>query len=475
MKPLELEEVVAAMEARPLGQPGHHLVGGVSTDSRDVQPGQLFFALEGARLDGHRFVASAIDQGAIAAVVSHPERVPDDLHEVGLLLLVDDTTAALGRLAAFHRTQVRAAVIGVTGSNGKTTTKEMIHQVLRARWRGRAAPKSFNNAVGVPLTLLSVEPDDDYVVVEIGSNAPGEVAHLARMARPDIGVITSVSETHLERLKNLEGVAAEKASLVESIRDGGCAIVNAECGCLIDQVRSRRRRGVRFVRFGRDEGADLRATDLEVGPDRVAFRVNGDLPVTLPMPGPHNALNALAALAVGEELGVAMADGAEQLIRFEPPAMRMEVHRWGDVTFVNDAYNANPAGMAAALEVLGSWPAGCRRVFVAGQMRELGAASLPKHQELGGRIGRAGIEVLVAVGDTAQTVVEAARHANPHIHAEATADVAEAAVLLEQIVRPGDVVMIKGSRAVGLEALAETVRAAAEKTPASGAAAHGQR
>jgi len=224
MKPLELDEIVAVLAAQPMGPVGRQLVTGVSTDSRHVASGDLFFALSGERFDGHRFVGAALDQGAMAAVISDAGRVEPDLREMGLLLLVDDVTAALGRLAAYHRHRVRAGVIAVTGSNGKTTTKEMIHQVLGGRFRGRAAIKSFNNAVGVPLTLLSAEPADDYVVVEIGTNAPGEIAQLSAIAEPDIAVITSVSETHLEKLKDLKGVASEKATIVEYVREGGCAI-----------------------------------------------------------------------------------------------------------------------------------------------------------------------------------------------------------------------------------------------------------
>jgi UDP-N-acetylmuramoyl-tripeptide--D-alanyl-D-alanine ligase len=466
MKPLMLDEIASAIRARPLGQLGRYHVTGVGIDSREARAGELFFAIRGERFDGHTFVASAIDQGAMAAVVSRPDLVPDDLHQLGLLLLVDDTTAALGRLAAFHRRQVRARVIAVTGSNGKTTTKEMIHHMLSGRRRGRAAPKSFNNAVGVPLTLLSVEPNDDYVVVEIGSNAPGEVGALAEMASPHVGVITSIAETHLEKLESLEGVAREKAGLIDSIREGGCAVVTADSDPLAKELRRRRKRGIRWVRFGRGEGADLRATQVRAGPDHVSFRVDDGDQVTIPMPGEHNALNALAAMAAVREFGIDLGASAERLSGFTAPPMRCEVHRWGGVTVINDAYNANPASMSAALDVLSRWPDAKRRVVVVGDMRELGASSLAKHQQLGRQVAAAGVDVLMAVGEYADVVAEIARQSRADIEVATAATADDAAEALSETIRSGDVIMVKGSRALGLEALVEAIRSAVGKTPA---------
>ncbi|MBN1346793.1 MAG: UDP-N-acetylmuramoyl-tripeptide--D-alanyl-D-alanine ligase [Phycisphaerae bacterium] len=457
MKPLGLDEIAAAMQARPLGQPGRYVINRVTTDSRQVTRGDLFFAIRGERFDGHGFVASAIDQGVMAAVVSDPDLVPDDLHQLGLLLLVDDTTAALGRLAAYHRRQVRATVIAVTGSNGKTTTKEMIHQVLGGRYRGGRAPKSFNNAIGVPLTLLSVDSSDDYVVVEIGTNAPGEVAQLASIASPDIGVITSVAETHLEKLGDLEGVAGEKARLVEHIRDGGCAIVNGDSEILAKKLPRRRRRGPRQISFGRGEGVDLRATHVRARDIGVSFQLDGDGVVTIPMHGEHNVLNALASIAVGRELGVEPPEAAGRLAELTPPPMRMGVRRWERLTLINDAYNANPASMAAALGVLTSWSGGGRRVFIAGDMRELGEVSLAKHRELGERIAEAGVGALLAVGEFAASLADAAERRSRNIRVHVAATTQEMAEQLPGILAPDDVVLLKGSRAVGLEALVEPI------------------
>ncbi len=463
MKPLTLDQIANAIDARPLGQVGRYAVESVSIDSREVQKGELFFAIRGERFDGHDFVAAAIDNGAMAAVVSDPQRVPEDLHQLGLLLLVDDTTAALGRLAAFHRRQVRATVVAVTGSNGKTTTKEMIHQVLRGRRRGRAAPKSFNNNVGVPLTLLSVAPDDDYVVVEIGTNAPGEIAGLARIAVPDIGVITGVAETHLEKLGSIEGVAEEKASLLLHLREGGCAIVNGETSRLDPHLSRRWRKRHKLVRFGRTAECDIVVRDIRSEAEGVTFSLPEGPRVHLPIPGEHNALNAAAAIAVGREFAISDAEAAERLAAFVPPPMRMDVRRVGRITMINDAYNANPASMAAALDVLRTWPAAARRVFVAGDMRELGASALAKHEELGARVARTDIDALLTVGEFAGTVVDAALRARGDLQTEAVGNTDAAANVLAAWLRPGDVVLLKGSRAVGLEVLAGTIEAAAER------------
>lgn len=461
MKPLTLDEIASAIEARPLGQPGRYMarpVDGVSIDSRQCRAGEVFFAIRGERFDGHEFVAAAVDRGVMAAVVSRPDRVPEDLHQLGMLLLVDDTTAALGRLAAFHRDNVRAAVVAVTGSNGKTTTKEMIHHVLAGQRQGKAAPKSYNNEIGVPLTLLSVEPDDDYVVVEIGSNAPGEVGHLAEMAGPDVAVITSVAETHLEKLESLSGVAVEKASLVDHIRNGGCAVVTAESDELAKELGRWRRRGIRKVRFGYGSDVDIRATAVEALGDGVAFRVNDGDRVTLPMPGRHNVMNALAAIGVAGELGLDMGTVGGRLSEFVPPPMRLTVHAFGPVTVIDDAYNANPASMRAAWAVLVDWPDATRRVFVAGDMLELGSASSEKHRELGERIASEGVDVLIAVGEWSDAIAAGAGQGGGTIRIERAADVTEAGNRLAGIIRPGDVVMIKGSRAVGLEGLVDGIR-----------------
>ncbi len=465
MKPLKLDEIASAMEARPLGQPGRITIDRVATDSRQIRQGDLFFAIRGERFDGHDYVAAAIDRGAMAAVVCEPDRVPADLHQLGLLLLVDETTRALGRLASFHRRQVRATVIGVTGSNGKTTTKEMIHHVLSARRRGSAAPKSFNNEIGVPLTLLGVDPDDDYVVVEIGSNAPGEIGRLSRLAGPDVGVVTSISETHLEKLGSLDGVADEKASLIDHVREGGCAIVTAESDALGKRARRWRKRKLRQVWFGLGDGADLRATDVAPRGAGVSFRVDG-VEVTLPVPGAHNVWNALAALGVGREMGVTFDEAAGRLAGFQPPPMRLNVQRMGSVTVINDAYNANPASMRAALDVLVSWGQGGassegeshasgRKVFIAGDMRELGEVGRTKHEELGRAAALAGLDALAAVGEYADVVAEAARREAGGMDVVTAADAEALADRLDALVRPGDVVLIKGSRAVGLERVAE--------------------
>ena len=262
---LVLTEVIDALRGEPGATPRPVTVAGVSTDSRTAQSGELFFALRGPRHDGHDHVAGALARGAVAAVVSRsrgPELVRAGV-DAARLILVEDPLAALARLAAFHRRQAPADVIAVVGSNGKTTTKEMIGHILGERMRGRCSPKSYNNAIGVPLTLLSTEAADDFLVVEIGTNAPGEVAQLAELVEPDMAVITSVGEEHLERLGDLEGVAAEECSVLRRVRQGGFAAVNIDSPFVRPHVDAC---GLKLATFGLEPAADLRIT-------RVAYEV----------------------------------------------------------------------------------------------------------------------------------------------------------------------------------------------------------
>ncbi|MFQ6049271.1 MAG: UDP-N-acetylmuramoyl-tripeptide--D-alanyl-D-alanine ligase, partial [Phycisphaerae bacterium] len=259
MKPLVVQEAVEAMQGRVLGRMANFSIVGVSTDSREVGPGQMFVALRGERYDGHAFVEEALSKGACAAVVSRVADLPEAVRQAGVLIVVDDTRQGLLRLGAYYRRQLAAQVIAVTGSNGKTTTKQMIHAVLSGERKGRCSPKSFNNEIGVPLTLLSAEGSDEYLVVELGSNCPGEIDRLARLVRPDMAVITGVAAAHLEGLGDIEGVAEEKMAVLGHVREGGFAAVN------VDHAAVRRRLGWRaqgctVVGFGLDERAELRAT-----------------------------------------------------------------------------------------------------------------------------------------------------------------------------------------------------------------------
>jgi len=460
MIPLTLKELTEIVRGRVAGPPRDVLVKGVTTDSRRVRPGDVFFAIPGARFDGHDFVAAALQAGAVAAVVSQTRQPPASPVPPDALVRVEDTVQALADLARWNRRRLRATVVAVTGSNGKTTTKDMIHHILAADRTGHVAPKSFNNDIGLPVTLLAGGPDDDYLIAEIGSNGPGQVRRLAQIAEPDIAVITSVSATHLEGLGDERGVAAEKLSLLHHVRDGGLAAVNIDSAVVRELLGPRS--DCTVVTFGLSDEADLRANEIRTTNQGVAFKLNGRFDVHLAIPGRHNAVNALAAIAVARRMGLGHERIIERLATFRLPPMRLERMRVGAIEIINDAYNANPASMHAAIEVLGASPARGRRVLVAGDMRELGRAATRLHRQLGQTIARSPVDVLVAVGDHAGHIMAGAKAASDRLVSYGFADVRHAARKLARILQPGDLVLIKGSRALGLERLVDTLRETAK-------------
>ncbi len=457
---LTLAEIVAAVRGRPWGELPTVSVGGVSTDSRSATPDDLFFAIPGERYDGHDFVAAALRRGAVAAVVagSRAGRVEAQLRESGvpqargaLLIEVDDTVAALGRLAAYHRGLSAAEVIAVVGSNGKTTTKAMIHHILAGRLRGRASPKSFNNAIGVPLTLLSAQQGDEYLVVEIGTNRPGEIAELGGLARPDLVVLTCIGEEHLEGLGSLEGVAAEECAIFDKLRGKGFAAVN------IDSPEVRRHLpapggGTHVVTFGRSADADVRLSDVQYAAPWLSFRLNERFAFRLRLPGAHNAVNAAGAVTIARRLGFDYDEAAVRLESFVLPPMRNEVVEVGGITIVNDAYNANPSSALAAIDTLEQLPCRGRRILVFGEMRELGRQSAALHRRVAERIRSAGLHRVVLVGSATDPMYELLGDGalfGPSV--ERVADVDECTARLAEGVQPGDVVLLKASRAVALD------------------------
>ncbi len=482
MKPMSLEEVRNAVagicdagKAPATHGMSGRMVTAISTDSRHVKPGDLFVAIKGEKFDAHEFLGDVFNAGAAGAIVNRNGKIDSRvLAEHGSrLIAVDDTIAALGRLGAYHRGRGGARVIAVTGSNGKTTTKRMIQHILAKHLRGTCSPKSFNNNIGVPLTLLGAGEEDYYVVCEVGSNAPGEIAELSAICRPDLAVIVSVGETHLEKLGGIDQVAVEKASMLRHLRPGGCAIVWADSPPLAYALKPF---DCRLVRFGQAQDADLRLTDFQGQGDRVSFRVNGNVEVRLPQPGRHNACNALAALAVAARMGVPIERAAEELSDFGGVEMRLESLQIGPVRVINDAYNANPSSMLAAADVLAG-QAGTRRVMIAGDMLELGRDTRRIHERVGAEIAalgggpkqdagetpasHRGIDLLIGIGELGRYIASGA-----HSHGLACQEfetLAAAAAALPSLLKPGDVILIKGSRGAAMERLIPPLRKAMEK------------
>ncbi|MHC4695245.1 MAG: UDP-N-acetylmuramoyl-tripeptide--D-alanyl-D-alanine ligase [Planctomycetota bacterium] len=466
MIPMALSEIADAVEARcPAG--GRNIrIHRVTTDSRDVEAGDLFVAIEGDRFDGHDFIEQAAAKGAAACVCAAHEGRPRDPDRIGdrkraratPRLEVCDTVEALGRLAAHYRSSVMSAsttVVAVTGSNGKTTTKCMIDHVLRQSIKGRSSPKSFNNAIGVPLSILAVEADDRYLIAEIGSNAPGEVASLAAIVSPDLAVITSIGEAHLEGLGDLRSIAVEKASLLAHVRPGGLAVVNIDRPELEAHLRQPLR--CQILTFGLSSNADLRATGVRGAISHTSFELDGLHRVELPLPGVHHATNAAAAYVVAQGFGLTGEEIVDRLRSLTAPEGRTQLHRIGDVTLIDDSYNANPASMAAAIDTLRQ-QASQRRVFVMGDMLELGRASAALHRRVVRAVCEARIEVLMTVGPATANAAEAIKDGpdGPRVFSCADADAAGDA--LAGMLEPGDTIWVKASRAMQLDRVVCRVR-----------------
>jgi UDP-N-acetylmuramoyl-tripeptide--D-alanyl-D-alanine ligase len=442
------------------------LSGQVSIDSRAVAPGCVFIAIKGDRTDGHLFLEQAAAGGACVLVVHDAAALPARLGEGVTVLHVPHTSAALLRLAAAHRkTLDTTQVIAVGGSNGKTTTCRLLQAVLGGSLRGSASPKSFNNAIGVPLTILAARKTDQYLICEVGTNAPGEIAPLAAVIEPDIAVITSIGREHLEGLGSLEGVIAEEARLLNGLRPGGMAVVTAECPPLLDLIApffsakqpASMGPARSLVTFGRSDAADLRVTGIDVTPDSTSFLLNKRERHVVPMPGAHNACNAAAVIAVARRLKLTPEAIQAGLAAAKGPDMRMQRSNVADIHFINDAYNANPDSTLAAIDTFrlafAGNAGGGRRVLILGDMLELGDAAPDLHREVGEAVAKAGcFDLVVLVGSLALNAASPIAHGPGSARLECRPDAGPAnAAAIAGLLQPGDVALLKASRGTGLE------------------------
>lgn len=456
---LSLGQIAEVLGAQCPAESADSVVAGVSTDSRHVTEGDLFFAIPGEKFDGHDFVRKAMASGAAAAVVERDG--PRDGQGWGQfpVLRVQSVRLALGQLAKNVRGRFGGHVVAITGSNGKTTTRRMLGAILRKVGKVCEAPKSFNNDVGVPLTVLAVRADDDFLLCEVGTNHPGEIAHLADIVQPGVAIITCAGPTHLEGFGTVEAVAKEKASLLDYLADGGLAIVNGEDAVLAKAVMAK---SVRKALFGMDRGLMWQCRDICCGPEGSVFRAADDLEVRLNVPGRHNVLNATAALAAAGALGANPEQIAAGLREFEPEGMRLAFEKVGGLTIMNDAYNANPASVAAGLEVLAmAQPGpGGRRVALLGDMLELGPEAEQLHRQVGPKVAQAGVDLLITSGQLAQYIGSSAVEAGmdaANVAGFGNAD--EDFTGIAGLLRAGDVVLLKGSRGMRMERLVEILNA----------------
>ena len=455
MKAISLQQIRQAVSGRAVAviPPDVPLISAVCTDSRRMEPQSLFIAIKGDTHDGHQHLAQAATGGAIAALVQETPSapVPPNLH----LIQVPDTRSAMGKLATFVRKQMRSKVIGIAGSNGKTSTKYLIHAALCGKFRGTISPKSFNNDIGVPLTIFPADPMQDYLVLEMGTNHHGEIRKLTEMALPDIAVITNCSAEHLEFLGDVIGVRRENASVIAGLNPKGLLVVNGDDPELLSAVKDYP--GKR-VMFGFKETNDLFATDVRCTDAGVKFRLNSGREIFVPMLGRHTAANALAAIAVGRRMGLSEDVIAQSLAVAKGPDMRLQLQQVRGLTLVNDAYNANPASMRAAMETVSSLPTRGRCIAVLGEMRELGPSSERYHREVGEFAASCRFDHLLCVGGQASLIAESAERAGmPREKISRFADAVAVAKVIHQFVGADDLVLLKASRGIHLETVAKAL------------------
>ena len=452
-----LKFIAEACGAEILAGASGSIIENVCTDSRRVKAGDLFFAIKGENFDGHAFLNEVAEKKAAAVVVQQgkiPARLPGCA-----VLAVDDTIAALGRFAAAYRRDITLPVICVCGSNGKTTTKELIANVLRQKFSTLWSEASFNNNIGVPLTLLRLEKTHEAAVLEAGTNHPGELAPLVKMIRPGLGVLTNIGREHLEFFGDMGGVAREEGHLAELLAQDGTLFVNGDNEWTSEVVRRTR---AQVVRVGFGEKNDWRAEKVRLDKNGVAFRVTtskkefcGDYRV--PLLGRHQALNSLFAMAVGATLGITAAEFQAGLAESKPAKMRMQFWEAGGIRVLDDAYNANADSVVAALETLRDLPFQGRRVAVLGDMAELGTHSEAAHAEVGRRAAELQVGQLFAVGKMAPVMAKAARDAG--LARVIEFENVEAAIkAVKGFLKSGDLVLLKASRSSRLERIAETLK-----------------
>jgi len=433
--------------------------GSVTTDSRAVKPMCLFVALQGENFDGHRFVIDAVDKGAVGVVVSNLSELAADLNVPAFR--VNDTLKAYQSLARLHRDRFSCPVVAITGSNGKTSTKDMVAAVLAERFSVLKTEANYNNEIGLPKTLLQMEPSHEVVVVEMGMRGLGEIAALADIAHPTAGVVTNVGETHIERLGSIENIAIAKGELVEALLDKGLAVLNGDDAKVRDMAKKTR---ARVITFGLEAGNSVQATMVKAAADSVSFVCvadGGQFEIRLPVPGIHNVYNALAAAAIGLSLNLSTDRIQEGLSQFEGIKGRFKVVPLPDGSIlIDDTYNSNPSSLRLALESLKALaPQGRRLIVGLGEMLELGEETEARHVEAGEMVADAGADWLVALGDHAPEMIRGALdNGFPRKRAIRVKDHKEMGAKIREVMKPGDLVFLKASRRLGLDRVADRLR-----------------
>jgi UDP-N-acetylmuramoyl-tripeptide--D-alanyl-D-alanine ligase len=456
MKKISITELTGIIKASiVVSGPAMRVCTGLSTDSRTVQAGDCFFAVAGEKFDGHNYLRDAFAKGAACAVVERDIDTNDFADK--FVLRVRDTIGSLGVLAGWYRREAGFKVVAITGSAGKTTTKQIVYHVLSRKFRVHCSPKSFNNNIGVPLTLLGAGQDTEIVVAELGSNHPGEISHLTRIASPDVAVVTNVHPAHLEGFGDIQTIVREKLSIAEGFGPDGVLFVNGDFKILVDACHAD---GLKFLTFGKSDGSDYQAGDI--CPDGCAGRFTIDgTEVYLPLAGPGNIENALAAWAVCSRFGIEASDFAQAIKTLPAVSMRTEVLRFGTLTILSDCYNANPASMKNALEILAGFDSAGRgrKVFICGEMAELGQQTEKLHTDLGTLIAEAKVDLVLAVGSLAKIAAEAAKaSAGDDLQIKYFEDTPSVCNKLHEFIQDYDIILVKGSRTASLERAVEKLK-----------------
>jgi UDP-N-acetylmuramoyl-tripeptide--D-alanyl-D-alanine ligase len=452
MKEMIASDVSRAVDGQ-LAADGNIIIRSVSTDSRSLEPGCLFVAIRGERFDGHSYIREAVDKGAVLVMAEKSASIPDGVPAV----LVEDTVEALGKLAEYHRSRFNIPVIAVTGSVGKTSTKEMIAATLSEKFKVHKTRGNFNNEIGLPLSVLELDNSHQAAVFEMGMRGFGEIDYLSRIVRPDIAVITNIGISHIERLGSRQNILKAKLEIIRWMGGDGVVVLNGDDE-LISGLHGLLEQETIF--YGMDESCDVRANDLlSRGEEGVCFSVRykgREHRYFVPAPGIHNVQNALAAVSTALVLGFDDEAIEKGLLRYSGDRMRMNITEADGIKVINDAYNAAPDSVSSAIRVLCEIGTNRRKWAVLGDMLELGDWAEDAHRQIGMQAAEAGIDYLVAVGDLARWYVEGALdHGMPLDNARLFQDADDARRFISRKIARGDVILFKGSRMMNLDVLAE--------------------
>lgn len=451
-----VKEILDATKGRLLSGNEEDILTGVSTDTRRMKGGELFLAIKGDRFDGHNFILDSVSRAARAVLIQRDCIANANFNIPGVSVIsVSNSVKALGDIAHYHRKRFDIPVIAVTGSNGKTTTKEMISAILSKKMNVLKNFGTENNHIGVPFTLLRLDPSYNIAVLEMGTNHLGEIRRLSEIAKPSEVVITNIGPSHLEYLRDTRTVMQAKCEILEFLDKDGKVVINAD-----DESLKKLKTEFKMVRFGLSKRYDFYAEEIDVEPDSISFKLNGKWDINLGLIGRHNVYNVLCAISAAWDFGVTIDEIKDVLQGFRVPNMRMEVKRIGELRIINDTYNSNPLSMKQAIEVLRDVTTKGRKILIAGDMLELGSFSSRFHHLVGRQAAESGIDLLLAVGRQAEHIVNGAQEAGmaaKKIHCCSLTK--EACGLVSNLIKAGDTVLVKGSRAMKMEEIVAEIEA----------------